>query len=168
MHFLRENNTGTIYLKIKMIRRPYFTHNGGFFRGREENWVNVSEETQCCFYCSFWLKRRILYLRVWRTCRRFLFSTESWYIPRLETFANCDPTAPEYLVGFVKFFSSLSPSLKTEKNICEGCCWGQSFSFWNHLIVCQLPALTFSLTSHGLAAEEESAASSILPSEATA
>lgn len=25
-------------------------------------------------------------------------------------------------VGFVEFFSSLSPSLKTEKNICEGCC----------------------------------------------
>lgn len=69
------------------------------------------------------------------------------------------------LVGFVEFFFSLSPSLKTEKNICEGCGWGQSFSFWNHLTVCQLPALTFSLTSHGLASEEESGANSTLPAE---
>ena len=53
----------------------------------------------------------------------FSFSTRSWYIPRLETFANCDPSAPEYLGRFVEFFFSLSPSsLKTEKNICEGCC----------------------------------------------
>lgn len=97
MHFFRENNTGTIYLKIKMIRKPYFTHSGGFFRGREEHWVNVSEEMQHCSYCSFWLKRRILYWHVWRICRHFFFSTKSWYIPRLGTFANCDPTAPEYL-----------------------------------------------------------------------
>ena len=27
----------------------------------------------------------------------FFLSTRSWYIPRLETFANCDPSAPEYL-----------------------------------------------------------------------
>ena len=34
----------------------------------------------------------------------FSFSTRSWYIPRLETFANCDPSAPEYLGRFVEFF----------------------------------------------------------------
>ena len=53
----------------------------------------------------------------------FFFSTRSWSIPRLETFANCDPGAPEYLGRICGVFFSLSPSsLKTEKNICEGCC----------------------------------------------
>lgn len=42
-------------------------------------------------------------------------------------------------------------------------CSGQPFPFWNLLSVCQLPALTFSLTSHGLAAEKRTGASLIPP-----
>lgn len=94
----------------------------------------------------------------------FFFSTKSWYIPRLETFANCDPSAPEYLGRICGiFFFPFSFIKNWEKHLWRmllrpillilepsHCLSTASFGILSH--------------SHGLAAEEEPGASLILPS----
>lgn len=65
-----------------------------------------------------------------------------------------------------RFVSYLHPLLHPEhwKTLAkDSYCSGQPSPFWNLLSVCQLPALTFSLTSHGLAAEKRTRASLIPP-----
>lgn len=75
--------------------------------GGELKWRWGQRRLSVILIVHFYLEECFYYLYPLHMQTFFLLYTKSWYSPRLETFANCDPIAPAILVGFVEFFLSL-------------------------------------------------------------
>lgn len=98
MYFLWEYNRDAIYLKLRMVRRLCFRQ--WFLKGRrrEPGGRGAKGDSSAIFMVHFDLEVEFfnyMYYCIYKLF--FLLSTKNWSIPRLETFTNCDPNAPEYL-----------------------------------------------------------------------
>lgn len=102
-----------------MVGRPYFKFLRVVSWGARRTKMRQGQGDLVLFLLFTLLQENTLSTCITCTCKHFsLGDSKSWYLPRLETFANCDSSVPDISVGFVEFFLPFSFFIKSwEKHL---------------------------------------------------